>query len=193
MYTSWLFSKLLSTIIRIGLRWHLWYLFLPESELIFTKTSIHLLPPWPVVSLSELLVRHLKHNVSRLMERYSSHLTAFVFLCKGIRIVYRNLGSPLASYQFCIIISWQSWVNAFNALSPILFNISAGMLSTPSVLLFFISLMATNSSSLSNSGPVSSSPSSTVPWLNQPLGSVFSLVEVLYIFFPSPLHFFWVL
>src|SRR6218665_2194200 len=77
--------------------------------------------------------------------RYSSHLTAFAFL-KGISIVCRKS----SGHSPVLYVSWQSWISSFNAISSRLFNISAGMLSIPSALLFFIFLMAANISSLMN-------------------------------------------
>src|SRR6218665_665777 len=65
------------------------------------------------------------------------------------------------------------------------------MLSSPSALLFFISLMATDICSLCNSGSVSFSPH---PPHHSPTHWACSrMVDILYIFFPSPLHLFLVL
>src|SRR6218665_1459400 len=52
--------------------------------------------------------------------------------------------------------SWHNSISSFTAFSPRLLSTSAGMLSIPSVLLLFISLMAARTSSLRISGPRSS-------------------------------------
>src|SRR6218665_2879593 len=52
--------------------------------------------------------------------------------------------------------SWHNSISSFTAFSPRLLSTSAGMLSIPSVLLLFISLMAARNSSLRISGPRSS-------------------------------------
>src|SRR6218665_13963 len=97
----------------------------------------------------------------RLMVQYSSHLTAFAFFFKGNRIVCRK-----SSGHFPLCIYFLAKHDCFlQCLLPQILQ-HLCMLSIHFALLFFISLMAANISSLRNSDPFSSSPSSSVSWPN---------------------------